>query len=384
MSEHAVCAHDNLSPVNHRGAWLGELYICLETEKVFYQDQDQMLSALSFNLLKTLLQHSPVPLSARELLELVWQDVVTTEENVKQRISMLRKALGQDKTRPYIQNKRGQGYFIAGPVTWVEADIPAESGQAPEKTRQIKLPLPIAAIAAAFLLLTALLLTALLTGEDADDVLLDVRIDKAIRLAPKQDDLAFCLDGLDDYIEFADRDSLDIRREDFAVATWIRTSALEQRVILDKRFEDKQRDVQGYVFYIDEGELSFQLATGDGSWYCHEENSSCTLYKSKTFIADGNWHHVAVSIDRDHPQGMVFYLDGQEIFTADPTGRTGSLANDKPLRIGSRSSYQTGLFAGAIGAVNLYHRSLTAKEVAGLYQQGNNRRCYSIATKGGL
>jgi|GEM_PF-4812011 len=383
MSEHAVCAHDSISTANYLGAWLGELYICLKTEKVFHQDQDLMLSALSFNLLKTLLLHSPAPLSARELLELVWQDVVTTEENVKQRISLLRKALGQDKTRPYIQNKRGQGYFITGPVNWVEAQPPAESGQTTPKTGKIKQPWLISAMSA-FVLLTGLLLVAIFTGAEADDVLLDERIDNTIRLAPKQEDLAFCLDGLDDYVEFADRDSLDVREEDFAIATWIRTTALEQRVIMDKRYEAIKQDVKGYVFYIDEGELSFQLATGNGSWYCHDENASCTLYESKTFVADGNWHHVAVSIDRDHRQGLVFYLDGQVVFTTDPTGHTGSLANDKPLRIGSRSSYQTGLFAGAIGAVNLYHRNLTASEVSGLYQQGNNRRCYSIATKGGL
>ncbi|WDD97609.1 LamG-like jellyroll fold domain-containing protein [Thalassomonas actiniarum] len=383
MSEHAVCAHDNTSPANHQGAWLGELYICLKTEKVFHNQQDLMLSALSFTLLKTLLLHAPAPLSSRELLALVWQDVVTTEENVKQRISLLRKALGQDKTRPYIQNMRGRGYFIAPPITWVESETQDDNRHKGEKTRLVKLPLQLSTIGAAFLLLTTLILIAFFNKPDTD-VLLDVRIDNTVRLAPKQDDLAFCLDGLDDYIEFADQDSLDVHEEDFAISTWIRTSALEQRVIVDKRFEDKKQDVKGYVFYVDEGELGFQLATGQGSWYCHEQDSSCTLYETKTFIADGRWHHVAVSIDRDHPQGMVFYLDGEVIFTTDPTGRAGSLANDKPLRIGSRSSYQTGLFLGAIGAVNLYHTKLSTQEVAGLYQQGNNRRCYSIATKGGL
>ncbi|WDE10339.1 LamG-like jellyroll fold domain-containing protein [Thalassomonas haliotis] len=383
MSEHAVCAHDKTPPANYQGAWLGELYICLQTEKVFHNQQDLMLSALSFNLFKTLLLHAPAPLSCRELLALVWQDIVTTEENVKQRISLLRKALGQDKTRPYIQNMRGRGYFIAPQITWVEAEPPGDNGQVADTSPRIKLPLLLGAISAAFLLLTSMVLITFFNKPDAD-VLPDVRMDSTVRLAPAQDDLAFCLDGLDDYIEFADQDNLDVDEEDFAIATWIRTSALEQRVIVDKRFEDKKQDVKGYVFYVDEGELSFQLATGQGSWYCHEQDSSCTLYESKTYIADGKWHHVAVSIDRDNPQGMVFYLDGKVIFTADPTGRAGSLANDNPLRIGSRSSYQTGLFLGAIGAVNLYHTSLSAQEVAGLYQQGNNRRCYSIATKGGL
>ncbi|MCL1123733.1 LamG-like jellyroll fold domain-containing protein [Shewanella surugensis] len=354
---------------------LNDLYICFKTEKVFLHQDEIILSVLSFRLLKTLLLHAPKPLSCHELLTLVWQDVITGEENVKQRISLLRKSLDQCQVTSYIQNQRNRGYFIAAPLIWI-THTPSKKAVSTLSFQQYAL--------FSLILICGFLSLAFISIHETPQVSLDVSIDNSIRLAQQQADLAFCLDGLDDYIEIEDQDRLDIHKEDFAIDTWLRTQAMEQRVIVDKRFEDQEKDVQGYVLYIDEGLLSFQLATGDGSWYCLKPHSSCSLYHSGGFVADGNWHHVAVSIDRDNPQGMSFYLDGQLISIADPTDRMASLANDNPLRIGSRSSYTTGLFKGAIGAINLYHRQLSNTEVSSLYQQGNPRRCYSIATKGGV
>ncbi|WP_299493613.1 LamG-like jellyroll fold domain-containing protein [uncultured Shewanella sp.] len=357
------------------GVKAGELYICFKKQKVFHHHTEVILSGLSFNLLKILLLYSPMPLSCERLLTLVWQNIVTGEDNVKQRISILRKSLAPFQSSITIQNQRGQGYFIRAPLVWM-------SNQ-PQKNP----PKYFSLHQYAFISLTiiaSLLSVAFISIKSTNQTTLDVSIDNSIRLAKKQSDLAFCLDGLDDYIEINDQNRLDIQEEDFAIDTWIQTYSMKQRVIVDKRYENQEKDVKGYVLYIDEGQFSFQLATGDGTWHCLEPHSSCSLYHSGGFIADGNWHHVAVSIDRDHPQGMHFYLDGQLIATADPTDRMTSLENDKPLRIGSRSSYKTGLFKGAIGAVNLYHRQLTNSEVNNLYRQGNTRHCYSIATKGGI
>ena len=357
------------------GVRINDLYICFKKEKIFNGDKEIILSHLSFRLLKTLILYSPQPLSCQELLSLVWQDVITGEENVKQRISLLRKSFTQQQVRISIQNQRGRGYFISDPLTWI-SNTASQKNTSRFSLHQYAF--------FGFIGIGSLLSLAFISIHDTSQVSLNVSIDNSVRLAQKQIDLAFCLDGLDDYIELEDQDRLDIQEEDFAIDTWIRTQAMGQRVIVDKRFEDQEKDVKGYVLYIDEGLLSFQLATGDGTWYCLQPDSSCSLYHSNGFVADGNWHHIAVSIDRDNPQGMRFYLDGQLIAIADPTDRMASLANDKPLRIGSRSSYITGLFKGAIGAINLYHRQLSQHEVRSLFLQGNARQCYSIATKGGV
>ncbi|WP_299008358.1 LamG-like jellyroll fold domain-containing protein [uncultured Shewanella sp.] len=357
------------------GVKINDLYICFKKERIFSNNNEIVLSHLSFRLLKTLLLHSPHPLSCQELLSLVWQDVITGEENVKQRISLLRKSFTQHQVRISIQNQRGRGYFISDPLTWISNTARSQKNSRLSLHRYAFF---------GFIGIGSLLSLAFISTHDTSQVSLNMSIDNSVRLAKKQMDLAFCLDGLDDYIEIEDQDRLDVQEGDFAIDTWIRTQAMGQRVIVDKRFEDQEKDVKGYVLYIDEGLLSFQLATGNGTWYCLQPNSSCSLYHSNGFVADGKWHHIAVSIDRDNAQGMHFYLDGKLIAITDPTDRMASLANDKPLRIGSRSSYTTGLFKGAIGAINLYHRQLSQHEVTSLFQQGNPRRCYSIATKGGV
>jgi hypothetical protein len=59
----------------------------------------------------------------------------------------------------------------------------------------------------------------------------------------------------------------------------------------------------------------------------------------------------------------------------DPTVRTGSLDNDSPLRLGSRSSSASGAFLGLVDEVALWKRALTPDEVASLHRAGRAGLC---------
>ncbi|NOU49712.1 hypothetical protein HG263_04075 [Pseudoalteromonas sp. JBTF-M23] len=352
-----------------------DLTICFSRKKVYKKQKDIQLSELSYQLLVTLLNNAPNPVSCTQLQTLVWGNVITGEDNVKQRIRILRLALGQEGAGESIKNARGKGYYIDAKLTW-----------------QLQKELPLVAYLKSPVVYTVVLL--LLVGNSLPyekEVLskhsiseLTIHKEDVIRIAAADESQAFCFDGYDDYIEIADTDELDISIEDFSITAWIKTTALEQRVIVDKRYENQLSHVQGYVLFVDEGRLGFQLADGQGSWYCGQPGASCTNYITQAFIADGNWHHIAVSIDRDDSSGIRFFVDGRQTCSHDPTLRSGSLANNMPLRIGSRSSYLTGLFEGQIAEVALYHRALDVYDIASDYQKGNTRQCYSIATKGGL
>ncbi len=137
-------------------------------------------------------------------------------------------------------------------------------------------------------------------------------------------------DGVDDYIEVADYPSLDFGIEDFFVSTRIKTNSQTFDVIVDKRVETSGQ-TQGFVFAISSGNLGFQLGEDSGF--------SNYGYGSNTFIADGEWHDVAVTVDRDEIDGGKFWIDGQVAGIFNPTGRQGSLSNDKPLTIGQRSDH---------------------------------------------
>lgn len=358
------------------GVWVHDLYVCFTEQKVFRDGVDLNLSELSYNLLIYLINKSPTPLSSRELLSLVWGKVITADENVKQRISILRKQLEHPEKYNYIKNRRGHGYYIDSPLKWKKKHL---IQCIDFENTKIKI-----AIASLFCTFLGIILLSALSSNNINTTHIAKITANSVHLATETQDLAFCLDGFDDYVELADHDIFNVELGDFSISTWIHTAALGQHVIIDKRYENQVSDVRGYAFYIDDGYIALQLADGGGTWYCQKTDSSCTFYDSKAFVADNQWHHVAVTIDRDAVDGIRFYLNGVHIDSHNPTDRQGSLSNDMPLRIGSRSSYISGLFQGAIGEIVLHHKALAPEAIQTHFQAGNSKHCYNIAKKGGI
>lgn len=75
------------------------------------------LPRLSFDLLLCLARHAPNVVTKDVLLDEVWGSVVVGEETIKQRVKLLRKALGDDSNDPrYISAVRGRGYRLLAEV----------------------------------------------------------------------------------------------------------------------------------------------------------------------------------------------------------------------------------------------------------------------------
>jgi hypothetical protein len=173
-------------------------------------------------------------------------------------------------------------------------------------------------------------------------------------------DGALYFDDRSDYIEVPDDPSLNFGEGDFSVDAWLRTSATSgSRVILDKRVES----YRGYLMYLRSGDLSFQLADGRG-----------TNYRSELFVADGEWHHVAVTVDRDDPNGLRLYVDGISE-TRDPTERTGNLSNGGNLLIAASCLGISSQFNGAIDEVELFNVALDADDVIDIFEAGGGGKC---------
>jgi hypothetical protein len=188
---------------------------------------------------------------------------------------------------------------------------------------------------------------------------------------------ALFFDGVDDYVEVPDNDVLDFGQgQDFSIDAWIRTKKANGiQTIVDKRYEDGSADTKGYSFYLYNGKLGLQLATGDGTWACGSAGKSCTNYiSSGTNLADGKWHHVAVTIDRDN-EG-IFYVDGLSDDTFNPTFRIGDLSNDQPLTIGrNTNTIASSHFQGNIDEVEIFKRVLKADEVHALWFADKHGKC---------
>jgi len=181
--------------------------------------------------------------------------------------------------------------------------------------------------------------------------------------------LAF--DGVNDYVQVQPYPAMQFGTGDFSVDAWVKTTSFNNtvRVIVDHR-EENGPTVRGYSLFLGANNLlAFQIADGP----------SFINYPSTLAVPpDGRWHMVAVTVKRNDPQGIKFYVDGvQQALGRDPTGHTGSVTAGPcyPFRVGSRSSTVSGLFPGSIDEVELFRRALTPAEIKAIYDARCRGKC---------
>jgi hypothetical protein len=176
-------------------------------------------------------------------------------------------------------------------------------------------------------------------------------------------------DGIDDYVEVADEGALDLGGGNFSIDFWIMTlQSSGIGVILDKRLPS--HPYTGYHVFILEGKIGLQLA----------DSSGYTNYISSAAVADGERHHVAITVNRN---GLGrFYRDGLLTDVFDPSARSLSLDNNVPLRFGARSPsfVEAGSFEGILDEFDLFDRVLTQADVVSIYGAGRFGKCRCVPT----
>ena len=160
------------------------------------------------------------------------------------------------------------------------------------------------------------------------------------------------LDGVDDRVQCADSDSLDIV-DNITILTWVKRSNTNRRDIVVAKKEGGS-GFAGFILEIvaDAGRIDcmqFYYQNSNGDW---ENNiiSQCTV--------DTGWHQIAVTRS---PQKIRFSLDGK----LDPNEYVPSLnmnaVNSHNVVLGGVSTVP--YFAGGIALFRLYNRSLSALEI---------------------
>jgi len=173
--------------------------------------------------------------------------------------------------------------------------------------------------------------------------------------------------GVSDYIAVPSAAQHKFGTGDFSVDLWVRSTAGNGlQVMLDKR--DGTGGSRGFSVFLGNGTLGFQL--GDGFGF--------TNYGRPGFFADGQWHHVAVTVDRDQPNGLVMYVDGVGV-TQNPTAHQGTTSTNSNLWIGARDPNPILgpqiFFNGDLDEIELFNRVLTQAEVSALYRAGRQGKC---------
>lgn len=114
---------------------------------------------------------------------------------------------------------------------------------------------------------------------------------------------------------------------------------------------------------------NFWLGLGEGKARTYDWTSGVTTTDSTT-IADGSWHHIAITLTAGTANGSILYVDGvaKKTFTWTPQSQTGWLAIGAATSNGSSFSQY---FNGSIDHVKILNRLLSADEILAEYNAQN-------------
>lgn len=179
-------------------------------------------------------------------------------------------------------------------------------------------------------------------------------------------DGALSFDGFDDRVVVPRDDLLDLGTGDFTIDAWVRTGANGVRTIVDKRAQP----LHGYHFFLYNRRPGLQMAIG-GTWM---------NWVAPGVVPPGVWTHVTVTVDRDDPQGIRFYVDGLPSGPGyDPTAFQGSLSSGSSLVLGRRSFQKRGFWDGELDEIEIFRGELSPYEVLSLALAGRAGKCKCAA-----
>ena len=153
------------------------------------------------------------------------------------------------------------------------------------------------------------------------------------------------------YLEVQDDSSLHFGRNDFSISTWVRSSSTNAYQVL---FWKRDNQGQGFYLMLISGTPYFSLSASGGASSFGSQN-----------VADGEWHLVTVTVDRDRRDGGSLYVDGELNTTFNPTVAAGSLQGNSALQIGGIPNYT---LDGSMDETLVFSRALSESDVAQLYE----------------
>jgi hypothetical protein len=201
----------------------------------------------------------------------------------------------------------------------------------------------------------------------------DAIVSKSVAYLPAQTGLGFYFDGQPNKIIVPDAPELNFGAgQDFSIEGWVKPLApppyLRDGIMsfVDKRDISNNVQSQGYEFNLVEGRIHCRLSdsiTGNGGEWG----------PAGFDLRDGKFHHIALTVVRNSPDGGRMFVDGQIVLTFDPTAVSGDLSNDNALLIGNHPdpNYRC-FFHGVIGSVAIYKRALSPDEIKFIFTSENN------------
>ena len=171
------------------------------------------------------------------------------------------------------------------------------------------------------------------------------------------------LDGTDDYVDLDSHISNFSSLTEGTISAWIKTTGTNQTIFSISDTADSNS--YATLFVGGSGYLTFEVyESGVAQLATYNGNGDA--------INDGNWHHVAVTVDTS---GHSLYIDGQKVSEADLIYDTGSASTSKffsdvtgldAMAIGRNENNSGGRwhFNGLLDDVRVYNQALTVADLA--------------------
>lgn len=171
---------------------------------------------------------------------------------------------------------------------------------------------------------------------------------------------ALSFDGLNDYVNVSDSNSLDLTSQG-TISAWVYTTGYKaggsvvSNYLLDK-FNAGSNGNNGYHVLFLSSNSSMRLKLADGA--------STNFDTGANFITHKQWTHAVVTFDGTT---VRFFKNGAQFFSTLQTRNAG--ANGLDLIIG-KDPGGTGRFFGTIDDLRIYNRALNSDEIKRLYNTG--------------
>jgi len=183
-------------------------------------------------------------------------------------------------------------------------------------------------------------------------------------------------------VQFPDSGISNSFKDNLSYSFWVKTAlnVTDRRVIIEDsdRSSDSDTDWLGYYFYLQDGKIKtrYRMEHTGGAY-----ESGAT---ASPFIADGEWHHVVITMFYGyHSSGTVIltsiYIDGQaydsnSVLGTSPSNITTSYDTVGDISIGNNRTHDLpaqNKYPNTIDDILIYNRVITQAEVQTIKDHGN-------------
>lgn len=168
-------------------------------------------------------------------------------------------------------------------------------------------------------------------------------------------------DGVNDYIDVADSNSLDLVNE-WTIMAWVKRNSINSQHSIVEKY-DWANGKGGYSMRINSNNKFIAYTVLNQT--LSDDNCGTT----STTISNGTWYHVAATFDTN-TNTIICYVNGVAEST-NSNALNNSLPGDLSLRIGARGNDAATKFNGSIDEVLVYNRTLSANEIYNHYAYEN-------------